>query len=76
MIANKRQINSSWERYVTAITYLTKAMRYGIICDKLNLLSLISGIARSKKIRQIIKNCPICSNICLTIRKSCLLRIV
>ena len=30
MIANKRQINSSRERYVTAITYLTKATRYGI----------------------------------------------
>lgn len=30
LIANKRQINSSQERYVTAITYLTKAMRYGI----------------------------------------------
>ena len=30
LIANKRQINSSRERYVTAITYLTKATRYGI----------------------------------------------
>lgn len=30
MIANKRQINSSRERYVTAITYLIKATRYGI----------------------------------------------
>ncbi len=30
MIASKRQINSSRERYVTAITYLTKATRCGI----------------------------------------------
>ena len=30
LIVNKRQINSSQERYVTAITYLTKATRYGI----------------------------------------------
>ena len=30
LIANKRQINSSQERYVTAITYLTKATRCGI----------------------------------------------
>ena len=33
LIASKRQINSSQERYVTAITYLTKAMCYGIICN-------------------------------------------
>lgn len=30
MIASKRQINSSRQRYVTAITYLTKVTRYGI----------------------------------------------
>lgn len=30
MIVKKRQINSSRERYVTAITYLIKATRYGI----------------------------------------------
>lgn len=33
LIVNKRQINSSQEDYVTAITYLTKAMCYGIICN-------------------------------------------
>lgn len=33
LIASKRQINSSQERYMTAITYLTKATRYGIICN-------------------------------------------
>ena len=51
MIANKRQINSSQERYVTAITYLTKATRYGIsvITIEIEFVSLISGIARSKK---------------------------
>ena len=33
LIVNKRQIDSSQERYVTAIIYLTKATHYGIICN-------------------------------------------
>lgn len=51
LIANKRQINSSQERYVTAITYLTKATRYGIsvITIEIEFVSRISGIARNKK---------------------------
>ena len=76
MIASKRQINSSRERYVTAITYLTKATRYGIPVITIEFVSRISGIARNKKQLLIIKNRPICSNMCVTIRKSCLLRIV
>ncbi len=49
MIASKRQINSSRERYVTEITYLTKVTRYGISVITIEFVSRISGIARSKK---------------------------
>ena len=51
MIASKRQINSSRERYVTEITYLTKVTRYGIsvITIEIGFASRISGIARNKK---------------------------
>ena len=51
LIASKRQINSSWERYVTEITYLTKVTRYGIfvIIIEIEFVSRISGIARNKK---------------------------
>lgn len=51
MIASKRQINSSRERYVTAITYLTKATRYGIsvITIESEFVKPDNGIARNKK---------------------------
>ena len=78
MITSKRQINSSRERYVTAITYLTKATRCGIsvITIEIEFVKPDKRYCAKQKLVQIIKNCHICSNICITIRKSCLLRIV
>ena len=49
MIASKRQINSSRERYVTEITYLTKATRYGISVITIEFVKPDNGIARNKK---------------------------